>query len=114
MCMELTVGKYILPLEVMDTPTKRMVGMMGRKKLNGGMLFILPNIQEHSFWMKNCLIPLDIIMLVDNKVTTIHKNCTPCMNNCERYTGLGNMVLELKGGMCDKLKIIEGDELNIS
>jgi len=53
-------------------------------------------------------------MLVDNKVTTIHKNCIPCMNDCEHYRGLGNMVLELKGGMCNKLNITEGDELNIS
>lgn len=113
MCMELIVGKYNLPLEVMDTPTRRTIGMMGRKKLDGGMVFLFPNIKEQSFWMKNCLIPLDIIMLIDNKVTSIHKNCPPCTTQCERYTGLGNKVLELKGGMCDKLGINTGDVLDI-
>ena len=112
--MELSVGKYNLPLEVMDTPNKRQMGMMGRKNMVGGMLFPFPNIQEQSFWMKNCEIPLDIIMLIDNEVQVIHKDCPPCKNNkCKYYTGIGDNVLELKGGMCDKLGIRVGDQLNI-
>lgn len=113
MCMELIVGKYNIPLEVMVTPRQRTIGMMGRHKLDGGMIFLFSDIKEKSFWMKNCLIPLDIIMLIDNQVTTIHKNCPPCNTTCPRYNGLGNKVLELKGGMCDKLGISEGDILDI-
>ena len=104
--MELNVGKYNLPLEVMDTPNKRMTGMMGRENLDGGMIFLFPHVQEQSFWMKNCKIPLDIIMLIGNKVTTIHKNCLPCLSHpCKHYKGIGNKVLELNGGMANKLGI---------
>jgi len=104
--MELKVGKYNLPLEVMDTPNKRRRGMMWREKLDGGMLFLFPNTQELSFWMKNCKIPLDIIMVSDNVVTTVHKNCLPCTTpECKHYKGIGNKVLELNGGMAHKLGI---------
>ena len=111
--MELSIGKNILPIEVMDTPTQKSLGMMGREKLNGGMLFPFSEVQEQSFWMKNCMVPLDILMLVDNKVSQIHDNCPPCTTNpCKDYQGVGNKVLELNGGECKKLGIKKGDTLN--
>lgn len=113
--MELSIGKNVLPLEVMDTPHKRKLGMMGRKKLNGGMIFLFPNIQEQSFWMKNCVIPLDIIMMVDGKVTKVHSNCKPCKTkNCDKYQGIGNQVLELNSGDANNLGIKVGDDLNLT
>jgi len=113
--MELSIGKNILPIEVMDTPRKKILGMMGRKNLDGGMLFTFPNIKEQSFWMKNCLIPLDIIMMVDNQVTKIHRNCPPCKEQpCDSYRGNGNQVLELKGGESERLGIREGDILKFT
>ena len=113
--MRLSINKDILPIEVMDTPSKRKIGMMGREKLDGGMLFLFPNVQEQSFWMKNCKIPLDIIMLVDNEVTQIHKNCLPCqVNKCELYQGIGNQVLELNGGETNRLGIKKGMELQFN
>ena len=111
--MELSIGKNILPIEVMDTPNQKSLGMMGRKKLKGGMLFPFSEVQEQSFWMKNCLITLDILMLLNNKVTQIHSNCPPCNTNpCKNYKGVGNKVLELNGGECKKLGIQKGDTLN--
>lgn len=111
--MELSINRKTLPIEVMKTPSQKSLGMMGRKKLNGGMLFLFPDVREQSFWMKNCIIPLDIIMLVDNKVTKIHSNCPPCKTTaCEHYKGIGNKVLELNGGECKKLGIKIGDELD--
>lgn len=111
--MELSINGNILPIEVMSTPTQKSLGMMDRKKLNGGMLFIFSDIQEQSFWMKNCVIPLDILMLVDNNVTQIHHNCLPCTTNpCKNYKGIGNKVLELNGGECKRLGIKKGDTLN--
>jgi len=73
------------------------------------------NIKEQSFWMKNCLIPLDIIMMVDNQVTKIHHNCPPCKEQpCDSYRGNGNQVLELKGGESERLGIREGDILEFT
>ena len=46
------------------------------------MFFILQEFTNQKFWMKNCIIPLDIILL-DNelKITKIHHNCLPCNLN---------------------------------
>ena len=111
--MKLQYKRHEIHLEVMDTPNKRSQGMMGRKNLNGGMLFIFPDVQELSFWMKNCLIPLDIIFIQNNTVTNIVKNAVPCLSECERYTGIGNKVLELKSGMVDRIGLNIGDEVSI-
>jgi len=112
MCMELLINGNTLPIQLMATPAQKSLGMMGRKNLNGGMLFIFPDVQEQSFWMKNCLIPLDIIMLVNDEVTKIHDNCHPCKTKvCQTYTGIGDKVLELNGGDSKKLGIKVGDKL---
>jgi len=110
--MKLIQKGYEIPLEIMKTPNQRNSGMMGRKSLNGGMLFLFPNIQELSFWMKNCLIPLDIVFMVNNKVTNIEKNVPPCStSDCVVYRGIGNGVLELNVGETDTLDIKKGDHL---
>jgi uncharacterized protein len=46
---------------------------------NGGMLFIFPKIAARPFWMKDTLIPLDMIWLDDTgKVVHIHRDVPPC------------------------------------
>jgi uncharacterized membrane protein (UPF0127 family) len=93
-------------------------GMMG-KNFNtnfNGMLFMMPNRGEQSFWMYNCIVPLDIIMMDNNRITKIHHNCHPCynVNGCENYNGFGDMVLEVAGDTCRDLGINEGDEVSFS
>ena len=88
-------------------------GMMGKKfdKSFDGMLFIMKG-EHHSFWMKNCIVSLDIIFIKNNKITKIHNNCKPCKTSeCDRYVGNGDMILELKGGTCIKYDIAEGDSI---
>lgn len=83
------------------------------KEFNG-MLFFL-GTGEHNFWMKNCLIPLDIIFIQNSTITKIHHNCEPCkMEDCPTYSGSGNLVLEVPGGFCEKNNINEGDSLLLS
>ena len=52
-------------LEVADTPQQRMQGLMFRTqvKKNQGMVFIFPDEAMHPFWMKNTIVPLDMIRL---------------------------------------------------
>lgn len=88
-------------------------GMMNKKFDNefDGMLFMMED-DSHSFWMKNCIIPLDIIFIKNNKISNIHHNCKPCnTSHCERYKGSGDMVLEIPGGQCKEYDINEGDEV---
>ncbi len=88
-------------------------GMMGKKFDDdfNGMLFLMKK-SNHSFWMVDCIVHLDIIFIDNNVITKIHKNCKPCLDStgseCERYRGYGDMVLEINGGDCDKYNIREG------
>ncbi len=47
----MTLDLTNIPVEVMDTPNKRMVGMMGRDHLDGAMVFPFNEVSEKSFWM---------------------------------------------------------------
>ena len=56
--MKAIINNQEIPLQIMSNPHSRAMGMMGRNKLNGGMLFPFNDVGERSFWMKNCIIPL--------------------------------------------------------
>ncbi len=67
-------------VELADTPAKRARGLSGRKSLaaDKGMLFIFPQADYHSFWMKEMRFPIDIIWLDTNwKVVDIRGNLQP-------------------------------------
>lgn len=96
----------------MNTPNSRSTGMMGREYLDGGMLFLFPEISEHSFWMKDCLINLDIVFIAGNKITKVYSNCPPCNETkCVGYVGLGDKVLELPSG---QHTLLEGNTLEFT
>ena len=97
--MNVIIDNKQVPLEIMSTPTAITVGMMGRSTLDGGMLFVFPEVAERSFWMKDCLISLDIVFIIGDKVTKVHRDCPPCNENkCESYYGIGDKVLEVAAG----------------
>ncbi len=81
-----------------------------------GMLFMMPKTTEQTFWMYNCIIPLDIIMIDGGEINVIHHSCSPCHNQsqCESYKGYGSEVLELPGGTCKSLDIKKGDQVSFS
>jgi uncharacterized membrane protein (UPF0127 family) len=67
-----------------------------------------------SFWMKNCIVPLDVIFIENNIITKIHHNCPPCKSvndDCKLYKGTGNLIIEMLGGTCKKLHIKKGDNV---
>ncbi len=109
------IKNRIFNVDVMTTPTEIQNGMMGKKFDNDyhGMLFVM-SVDKHCFWMKNCIIPLDIIFIDGNKISKIYHNCPPCKKaECESYCGFGSTVLELKGNTCKKFGIKEGDYVSI-
>jgi uncharacterized membrane protein (UPF0127 family) len=78
-----------------------------------GMLFIMPEDTIQSFWMKNCIIPLDIVFISQGVIEDISPNCPPCVDDdCPNYQGKGGMVLELPGGTCRKKGIRIGDRVD--
>jgi uncharacterized membrane protein (UPF0127 family) len=112
--MRININNLKIRVKPMITSKDIQIGMMGREFDNTfeGMIFIMDE-GDHCFWMKNCIIPLDIIFINNNKITKIHHNCPPCKTKeCDNYCGYGDLVLELPGGYCIKNNIKEADILN--
>jgi uncharacterized membrane protein (UPF0127 family) len=112
--MELIINKNKFKVKTVISSKDTSRGMMNKRfdDTFNGMLFIMSE-GEHCFWMKNCIIPLDIIFIDNDTITEIHSNCSPCKTkDCENYCGEGDMILELQGGTCKDLGIKIGDKLN--
>ena len=76
-------GQKCFFIELAKTEAERNQGLMYRKELdkNKGMLFIFDKEGSHPFWMKNTLIPLDIIWIDSRgKIVFISQNVQPCKN----------------------------------
>ena len=93
-------------LEIADSEPSRARGLMFRPELpeKSGMLFIFPSEGIYSFWMKNTLIPLDIIWLdKDLRVVYIKSFVPPCKSyDCPSYNPevKARYVLEVNAGFC--------------
>ncbi len=107
-------------VEVAKTTAEREKGLMNRSHLdeNKGMLFIFENEGLYSFWMKDTLIPLDMIWINSaNQVVFIAKNVQPCKSlicpsiNSSARAGY---VLEINGGLSDSLGIKVGDTAKVT
>ena len=111
-------GKNI-NVEIADSPEERARGLAYRDSLaeQTGMLFVFDNSSILRFWMKNTLIPLDIIYIDENKrIVTLMENALPCLlDPCEIYSSSSpaKYVLEINGGEADNLGIKEGDFVKI-
>lgn len=107
------IGDTTYKAEYLSEPHDIQKGMMGREFLDGCMVFKM-GMGHHSFWMKNCLIPLDIVFVNKGTISRIHHNCPPVQSgilNPPKYTGIGDHVIEFPGGTCSKFKV--GDRVNL-
>lgn len=114
--MIVTINDNIFKVKPLLTPKDIQRGMMFRKFDNDfdGMLFFMDEGPQ-SFWMKNCLVSLDMVFIHDNIITSIQHYCKPCKtDDCPGYDGYGDMVLELPGGTCEKYDIKEYDEVKFN
>lgn len=105
---KVTIGSTDILLEVATTPEEQAQGLMFRTQLPGdrGMLFNFEEPRVARFWMKNTLIPLDIIFLRQGRVKHILANVPPCKADpCPVYSPLTEVdqVLELKAGQAKTL-----------
>ncbi len=106
-------------VEIADTEIKRTVGLMNRTSLKetSGMLFVFGSEKTVSFWMRNTLIPLDMIFIAENgNIVNIKRNAQPCKAvDCESYKSEKPVkyVLEINVGLADKLDIKEGGTVGI-
>ncbi|OUL23221.1 DUF192 domain-containing protein [Nostoc sp. 106C] len=106
-------------LEVAQTPKQQEIGLMYRTSLpdNQGMLFKFPSAQPVRFWMKNTLIPLDIVFMQNGVVKYIQTSTPPCTKEpCPTYgpSTLIDTVIELRSGRATELKLKVGDSIKIN
>jgi len=107
-------GSARFTVEVADEPDERSVGLMNRESMpaSAGMLFVYEAPQRATFWMKNTLIPLDMIFAdVTGTVTGVHENAVP-LDETVIDGGPGvQYVLEINGGLAGAMGIDAGDEM---
>lgn len=107
-------GQAQFTVELADDDAERAQGLMHRESLpqDAGMLFIYPETRRVAFWMKNTLIPLDMIFLdATGTVERVYSNAVP--GNLTPIMGGSDIkaVLEINGGLVRKLGIGPGTQL---
>ena len=105
--MSVHINSKTFPAEYLSSPEDIRQGMMGRTSLDGCMVFKMGK-GHHSFWMKKCLIPLDIVFVLNNRINRIHSNCeVPDSHtmNPPRYTGIGDHVIEFPAGTANDWRV---------
>jgi uncharacterized membrane protein (UPF0127 family) len=115
---QIKVADQVIQLEVAGTPEQQAIGLMNRTDLaaDRGMLFLFESPRRASFWMKNTLIPLDMVFLLNGKVQAISSNVPPCKADpCPTYGPkvLVDQVIELRAGRAAELGLKQGDRLKV-
>lgn len=104
--------RHDFEVELALTEQQQQIGLMNRTSMpeNAGMLFWFGDEAERSFWMKNTLIPLDLIFIQkDGTISHIHERSIPGDLTPMVSYGPAIAVLEVNGGTAEKLNIFEGD-----
>ena len=107
-------GQTVFTVEIADDAAQRSRGLMFRKHLapDAGMLFVYDHPQPVAFWMKNTLIPLDMVFIdPEGRVKLVHPDAVP-----GDLTGIEGppdtvMVLEINGGLAAHLHLERGAEM---
>lgn len=117
---EVDLNGQVVGLEVAETPQQQATGLMARESLpdDRGMLFPFEPARPVSFWMKNVLIPLDMIFIHDGEIVAIADDIPPCETTpCPTYgpeNQLVDYVLELRGGRAAELDLQVGDVMTFN
>lgn len=107
-------GPVPLRVEVVDTEAARQRGLMYRTVLarDEGMLFDFHTPRPLGFWMKNTLIPLDMIFIdADGRILNIAAQTTPLSLEMRPSAGPARAVLEIGGGLAAEFGIEPGDRI---
>jgi uncharacterized membrane protein (UPF0127 family) len=112
--IETAKGPQRFTVEMATTGAQQERGLMFRKTLapNAGMLFDFVGEDEHSFWMKNTLIPLDMLFIKkDGTVARISVNAKPLSEDSIPSYEPVRAVLEIPGGRAAELGLKAGDKV---
>ena len=107
-------AQHIFTIEIAHTPEEMERGLMFRDHLepDHGMLFLFDDDREVSFWMKNTLIPLDLIFTdASGRIVRIAERAVPFSTELIPSQKPVRAVLEVNGGTAERLHIEVGDRL---
>ncbi len=111
---------HLVVAEIADTPERWQKGYMFRSEVREGegMVFLFPQPDIHLFWMKNTLVPLDIIWMDDTRtIIHIEANTPPCKADpCPSFGPMRktSAVLEVRAGTAAAQGLKSGDRLRIT
>ena len=114
LCIRSKTKTHSFTVEVAETSQQQSKGLMFRTELpdNKGMLFQFVEVRMASFWMKNTVIPLDIIFIrSDGVIENIAENTEPYSTIPVESTAPVTAVLELRGGLTAEMGIAAGDKV---
>ena len=115
--IETDSGEMPIDIEIADDPDEISYGLMNRESLpeNAGMLFDFGNPREPAMWMKNTLIPLDMLFIsADGTIQMIARNTIPGSLRTISPGMPVKGVLEINGGRAADLGIEPGDTVRHS
>ena len=126
---EVVIGQETFKLEVAADEKSRAEGLMNRQKIedDGGMIFIYKRARVRSFWMKNCLVDIDLLYLDGRgRIVSMHKmKKEPARSENEsvidyerrlkRYPSRrpAQFIIELRAGWIDRLKPKVGETIEL-
>lgn len=126
---EIVIADETFKLEVAADEKSRAKGLMGREKIDehAGMIFIYKRAQVQSFWMKNCLIDIDLLYLDGRgRIVSMHKmkkepprgeneSVIEYERRLKRYPSRrpAQFIIELKAGWIDRLKPKVGETIEL-
>lgn len=109
-----SIRGYQWKVEKAVTVEERRTGLMLRKKVKSGtgMLFILPAPAEIGMWMKDTLVPLDMVFITpDDRIAYIEHNAEPKSLDPITPPGLMRAVMEIRGGAAKAARLKIGDKV---
>ena len=107
-------GRHEFTIEVAETPEQMEQGLMFRRTLapNAGMLFDYKQPTVATMWMRNTLIPLDMLFAdAQGRIVNIHERAVPQSDDVIAAAAPVRAVIELNGGTAARLGIKPGDEI---
>lgn len=114
--VRVTVGTQTFTLEVANTDATRQRGLMFRESMpaDHGMLFVFDRPNPRSFWMRNTLIPLDILFLDENgRVLNIEPMRPLDEQTNTRSFGAAQYAIELNQGAAERAGVRAGDRIDL-
>jgi uncharacterized membrane protein (UPF0127 family) len=107
-------ARHVVRVELARTPVERARGLMERRELasDAGMLFLFDETSDHAFWMKNTLIPLDMIFAAeDGRIVGVVARAIPGDLTARGVGAPSRYVLEVNGGWAQAHGVAPGDRL---